>query len=94
MGVDSLWYVLALTSVGYVPLPLLAAFVGWGAVAAQTGAVALGRYMPYPDAQELSERGPLRESIRQTVLLYRRARAGRQERPHLEAVEEQEAAEE
>ena len=94
MGVDSLWYVLALTSVGYVPVPLVLAFVGWGAAAAQTGAVAMGRYMPYPDAHERPERGPIRASIRQAVLLARRARAGEQERPHLEAVEEPEAAEE
>jgi hypothetical protein len=93
MGFDSLWYVLALTSVGFVPVPLLAAFLGWGAVAAQTGAVALGRYVPYPAAHERPERGPIRESVRQAVLLARRARAGRQQRPHLEAVEE-EAAEE
>jgi hypothetical protein len=94
MGLDSLWYVLALTSVGFVPVPLLAALLGWGAVAAQTGAVALGRYMPYPDAHERPERGPIRESIRQAALLARRARAGRRQRPHLEAVEEPEAAEE
>ena len=91
MGVDALWYLLALTSVGYVPVPLLAAFLGWGAAAAQTGAVALGRYTPYPDAHERPERGPIRESIRQAVLLALRARADR--RPKLEAVEDRDVAE-
>ena len=50
LGVDTLWYLPALVSVGYVPLPLLLATLCWGAVAAQIGALALGRYAPYPAA--------------------------------------------
>jgi hypothetical protein len=92
MGLDAIWYVLALTSVGYVPVPLALAFLGWGAVAAQTGAVATGRYAPFPTRQERPARGPIRESIRQTVLLSRRLRAGRS--PATEPVEEVEALEE
>jgi Peptidase family M28 len=92
MGVDALWYVLALTSVGYVPIPLVVAFLAWGAVAAQAGAVAIGRYAPYPAAHERPARGPLRESLRQVVLLTRKTRARRATRP--EPVDEAEAAEE
>jgi peptidase M28-like protein len=40
MGLDAFWYVLALTSVGYVPGTLAFAFLVWCSVAAQTGAVA------------------------------------------------------
>jgi Peptidase family M28 len=92
MGLDAPWYVLALTSVGYVPIPLVFAFLGWGAVASQAGAVAIGRYAPFPSAEERPARGPIRESIRQVVLLSRRLRSRR--RPTLEPVEDRQAAEE
>jgi hypothetical protein len=91
LGLDAPWYLLALTSVGYVPVPLVIAFLGWGAVAAQTGAVAVGRYAPYPGAHERPARGPLRESVRQAVLLTRRARAGRKT---LEVVPDEDVMEE
>jgi hypothetical protein len=74
-GFDALWYVTALTSVGYVPLLLVLAFLAWGAAASQVGTVAIGRYAPYPAADERPPRGPIRESIRQGVLLSRRMRA-------------------
>jgi hypothetical protein len=74
-GLDALWYVVALTSVGFVPIPLVLAFLVWGATAAQVGAIAVGRYAPYPAADERPRRGPIRESIRQAVLLSRRMRA-------------------
>jgi hypothetical protein len=73
-GLDALWYVIALTSVGYVPLLLVVAFLAWGAAASQVGAVAAGRYAPYPAADERPRRGPIRESIRQGVLFSRRMR--------------------
>jgi hypothetical protein len=82
MGFDALWYLIALTSVGYVPLPLLLAFLAWGAAAAQVGAVVARRYAPYPEAAE-RPRGPIREATRQGVLVWRRSR-GR----HLRAVGE------
>jgi hypothetical protein len=91
LGLDAPWYLLALTSVGYVPVPLVIPFLGWGAVAAQTGAVALGRYAPYPAPHERPARGPLRESIRQAVLLARRARTRRK---GLEAVPDADVMEE
>jgi hypothetical protein len=92
MGLDALWYVLALTSVGYVPVPLVFAFLAWGAVAAQAGALAIGRYAPYPAAHERPKRGPVRESIRQVILLTRRLRSERVRAT--EPVEEAEALEE
>ena len=81
---------LALASVGYVPVPLLLAFLAWGAAATQVGALAAGRYAPYPAREDRPERGPIRESVRQLVLVARRARSER--RPHLEAVETEESA--
>jgi hypothetical protein len=73
LGLDALWYVLALVAVGYVPITLGLAFLAWGAAAAQVGALAVGRYAPYPAAAERPPRGPIRETIRQ-LILWRRAR--------------------
>jgi hypothetical protein len=92
LGLDAPWYLLALTSVGYVPVPLVAAFLAWSAVAAQAGALAVGRYTPYPAAHERPRRGPIRESIRQLVFLVRRLRSERVRRS--EPAEEAEAVEE
>ena len=92
LGFDALWYVLALTSIGYVPVPLVLAFLGWAAVAAQAGAVAVGRYAPYPTAQERPKRGPIRESIRQVIFLTRRLRSDQGK--SIEPAEESEALEE
>jgi hypothetical protein len=92
LGLDALWYVLALTSIGYVPVPLGLAFLAWGAVAAQAGAVAAGRYAPYPEAHERPKRGPIRESIRQVIFFTRRLRSERGRR--IEPAEEAEALEE
>ena len=86
-GFDAIWYLIALTSVGFVPVALVLAFLAWGAAAAQVGAVAAGRYAPYPAAEERARRGPIRESIRQAVLFSRRMRR-REERE-----EDDEAAE-
>ena len=88
MGLDAIWYVLELTAVGYVPVPLVVAFLAWGAAAGQVGAVALRAYAPYPDAGERTP-GPLREASRQAILAVRRAR-----KRHLVVVEsEQDKAE-
>jgi hypothetical protein len=81
MGFDAIWYVLALTAVGYVPIPLVLAFLAWGAAAGQVGAVAIGTYAPYPDVEERTA-GPLREAGRQAALAVRRSR-----RRHLVAVD-------
>lgn len=77
LGLDAPWYLLALASVGYLPVPLAIAFVVWGAAAAQVGAVAAGRYSPYPRPEERPERGPIRESVRHAVLFVRRLRSDR-----------------
>jgi Peptidase family M28 len=81
MGLDAIWYVIALTAVGYVPIPLVLAFLAWGAAAGQVGAVAIGTYAPYPDVEERTP-GPLREAGRQAILAVRRSR-----RRHLVAVD-------
>ncbi len=81
MGFDAIWYVIALTAVGYIPVPLVIAFLAWGAAASQVGAVALGRYTPYPEANERT-RGPLRDAGRQAILVWRRSR-----RRHLASVD-------
>lgn len=72
LGFDAFWYVLSLVSVGYVSLALLIAFLIWGAGASQVGAVAFHRYAPYPAPRD-RRRGPVREGMRQIVLLSRRA---------------------
>jgi hypothetical protein len=87
-GFDALWYVVALTSVGFVPIALVVSFLAWGAAAQQVGAVAAARYAPYPTADERSRRGPIRESIRQVVLLNRRVRARREPEEPLEDADE------
>jgi Peptidase family M28 len=84
MGLDAVWYLIALTAVGYVPVPLVVAFLAWGAAASQVGAVALRTYAPYPDVSERTP-GPFREAGRQLVLAVRRSR-----RRHLVAVDSQE----
>lgn len=77
LGGDAPWYLLALTSVGYVAPPLVVASVAWAAIAAQVGALALGRYAPYPLRGEERGRGPIRAAIRGAVLAARRRRAAR-----------------
>jgi hypothetical protein len=81
LGFDALWYPLALTSLGYVPVPLLLAFLAWAAAAGQLGAIAVGRYAPYPKRWERARRGPIRESIRRAVLFAKRSRRARRHGP-------------
>ena len=84
LGLDAVWYLIALTAVGYVPVPLVLAFLAWGAAAGQVGAVAVGTYAPYPEAGERSP-GLVRQAGRQAILAVRRSR-----RRHLVAVDSQE----
>jgi Peptidase family M28 len=81
MGLDAIWYLIALTAVGYVPIPLVLAFLAWGAAAGQVGAVAVGAYAPYPEVEERTP-GVLRGAGRQAILALRRSR-----RQHLVAVD-------
>ena len=84
LGLDAAWYLIALTAVGYVPVPLVLAFLAWGAAAGQVGAVAVGTYAPYPEVGERSP-GLVRQAGRQAILAVRRSR-----RRHLVAVDSQE----
>ncbi len=77
LGFDAPWYVLALVATGYVAPPLLVAALVWAAVASQVGALAVGRYAPYPTRAERSPRGPLRTGLRRVILVRRRRRAQR-----------------
>jgi len=77
LGFDAMWYLLALTSIGYVPVALVLSLLVWTAAAAQVGAVATGRYAPYPEAHERPKRGLIREGIRQVIFLNRRLRSER-----------------
>jgi Peptidase family M28 len=74
LGLDAPWYLAALVSVGYVAPPLALAALVWGAVAGQLGALALGRYAPYPERGQRPVRGPIRAVIRTVVLAARRRR--------------------
>jgi len=91
LGLDAVAYLLALVSVGYVTPALVLAALVWAAAAGQVGAVAFGRYRPYPPREERPVRGPVREGIRRVVLLSRRRRAPEpepEERPPLSAVDD------
>ena len=85
LGFDAPWYLLALVSVGYVAPPVVLAALAWAAIAAQMGALALGRYAPYPGRRERPARGPVREGIRRIVLASRERRAARESREEPEA---------
>jgi hypothetical protein len=74
LGFDTPWYLAELTAVGYVKLPAVAIGAGWLAAAGQVTALTLGRYAPYPSAQERPPRGPVRETVRRTVLAVRARR--------------------
>ncbi|MBA3717405.1 MAG: hypothetical protein H0W87_04165 [Actinobacteria bacterium] len=64
LGLDAPWYLMELTATGYVPLPAIAIFLAWLAVAGQLIALEAYRYAPYPSAAERAGRGPLRAGIR------------------------------
>ena len=74
LGFDAPWYVLALVSVGYVAPPFLLAALVWTAAALQVGALAFGRYAPYPAPGERPRRGTLGRAVR-AVTGTRRGRA-------------------
>jgi hypothetical protein len=85
LGLDSVWYLAELAATGYAGLPALVIAAGWLAAAGQVAALAAGRYAPYPDARERPPRGPIRETVRRTVLTVRaRRRASASEERALE----------
>ncbi|MBD0329695.1 MAG: M28 family peptidase [Thermoleophilia bacterium] len=81
LGLDAPWYLVALAGLGYVELPLLLLGIAWLAAAGQLGALAGGRYAPYPRRAERPPRGPVRQLVRRAV----RARRRREE-PRLRAL--------
>jgi Peptidase family M28 len=68
LGPDTLLYVTGLVSVGYLPWTRVVLVLAWAAVAAQLGALVVGRYAPYADGVSAPPRGPVRESIRRAVV--------------------------
>jgi hypothetical protein len=84
LGLDALWYVASLVSVGYVPWLVVIVAAAWAAAAGQLAALASSRYAPYPAAGERPPRGPFRNLVRSVVLASRARRAPREERDALE----------
>jgi hypothetical protein len=74
LGWDAPWYLASLVSIGYVGLGPLVVVLAWAAAGGQLAALTVGRYAPYPDAEERGPRGPLRELVRTIVLEARRRR--------------------
>src|SRR5207253_10750487 len=71
LGWDAPWYVSELFAVGYAPLTALLIALAWAAAGAQLAALAVGRYAPYPDANDRPRLGPLRRIVRATALAVR-----------------------
>ena len=76
-GLDAPWYLTELVVVGFVSPATVLIGLGWLAAGWQLGALAAGRYAPYPSASERPPRGPIRETIRRVVLYGRRRRGAR-----------------
>src|SRR5262249_47935754 len=75
LGWDAPWYVAELRVVGYVPFIVLPLLVVWLAGAAQLAALSVRRYGPYPEADALPPRRPVRRGLRRTYLaLHNRRR--------------------
>jgi hypothetical protein len=92
LGFDAIWYVLSLVSVGYVAPVLVFSALVWAAAAGQLGAVAVGRYAPYPARGEIPKGGPLHDAVGYVVghLRNRRAPAdepGEDDTPRLRSVD-------
>ena len=80
LGWDGIAYLTELVAIGYVPVPLVALFLAWLAVAGQLSALAARRYAPYPAAEERPPRGPIRELVRTLVLAIQGRRTSSAER--------------
>jgi hypothetical protein len=87
LGWDALWYVAELRAVDYVPFIVMPFLVIWLATTGQLAALAAGRYAPYPEADQLPPRGPVRRVLHATVLAVRdrRRRASEEADEALEA---------
>jgi len=64
LGLRTPLYLLELVTVGYVPWTTVVLCAAWAAVAAQLGALVVGRYGPYSDGAARPPRGPLRKGVR------------------------------
>ena len=71
LGIDVIPYTLRLFTSGYASSATAVVLLGWAAVAGQLGALASGRYAPYP-SREQRPRGPLRRAVRRFHLSRRR----------------------
>jgi hypothetical protein len=69
LGTEAPWYAVQLVALGYVPLPSILIGLAWLGAAGQLAAVSAGRYAPSPSARERPPRGPVRELVRQLLLL-------------------------
>lgn len=77
LGWDAPWYLALLHVVGYVPFVVVPLLVVWVAGAAQFAALSVRRYGPYPEADALPPRGPVRRVLRRTYLaVHNRRRRG------------------
>jgi hypothetical protein len=86
LGWDVFWYLAELRAISYVPFIVMPLLVIWLAATAQLAALATGRYAPYPAAEELPPRGPLRRVLRAAVIGVR-TRRRRTSEGALEALE-------
>jgi len=67
LGTRTPLYLVELASVGYVPWTTVALCAGWAAVAAQLGALVVGRYGPYSGGAARPPRGPFRKGVRRVA---------------------------
>jgi Peptidase family M28 len=74
LGWDAFWYLAELRAIGYVPFIVLPFLVIWLAATGQLAALATRRYAPYPAAEELPPRGPIRRVVRAVVVGVRTRR--------------------
>ena len=73
LGLDAPWYLAELVAVRFVSIPVFVIGLTWLAVAGQLGALTVGRYAPYPSADE-RRLGPIRSALRAAVLAQRTRR--------------------
>jgi Peptidase family M28 len=74
LGWDALWYLAELRAIDYVPFVVMPLLVIWLAATGQLAALATRRYAPYPAAEELPPRGPLRRVLRAAIIGIRTRR--------------------
>jgi hypothetical protein len=68
LGARTPLYLIQLVSAGYIRWTAFVLVLGWAAVTAQLGALAVGRYGPYSGGVARPPRGPIREGVRRAVV--------------------------